>query len=195
MNVPADALHPIIDELIQLYTSSTRHYHDLNHIRDLHQRLSEFRRNNAGEDMPWQLVELAIWFHDSVYDATRQDNEVQSAAMSRRKLSILLDEEDQNWMERAILATVDHQPNDDSAIQLLLDLDLAPLAEPYEVFEANANAIRREYAHLSESEFDQGRREFLAALLQRERLYGTPYFHDQLESAARSNIQRALSTS
>lgn len=66
------------------------------------------------------------------------------------------------------------------------------LALPWPEFTRNTAAIRAEYAHVSDAEFAAGRAAFFAAMLQRERLYWTP-FGAGLEAASRRNLRRALS--
>jgi len=137
-------------------------------------------------------IELAIWFHDAVYDGTRNDNELKSAELWTRKLALFLEDDPLEWGRRAIMATIDHLPNDDPDIQLLLDLDLAPLGAPYEAFKATTAAVRQEYSHVSDEAFRDGRKQFFTNLIKRERLYGTDFWHDRLEQNARDNIRREI---
>src|SRR5687767_2511875 len=69
--VPQDAL----GELLRAYSSSDRHYHNFTHIQDC---LSIFDQTSFLAAHP-EEVELAIWFHDAVYDTRRSDNEQKSA--------------------------------------------------------------------------------------------------------------------
>ena len=57
--------------LVQAYGEPHRHYHTLTHIVKMLNALREF-----GKDLQHhEEVELAIWFHDAVYDPQRTDNE------------------------------------------------------------------------------------------------------------------------
>src|SRR5688572_15448512 len=69
--VPQDAL----GELMRAYSSPDRYYHNLTHIQDC---LSVFDQTSSLVAHP-EEVELAIWFHDAVYDTRRSDNEQKSA--------------------------------------------------------------------------------------------------------------------
>ena len=73
----------------------------------------------------------------------------------------------------------------------MLDLDLMSLALPWPEFTRNTEAIRREFAHVAEVDFAAGRRAFFTTMLQRERLFYTP-FGDALEPLARENLRRAI---
>ena len=64
-----------LEELLGAYGSPGRFYHNLEHIHDC---LSLFDHHASLAEHP-EEVELAIWFHDAVYDTTRSDNEKKSA--------------------------------------------------------------------------------------------------------------------
>lgn len=181
-------IQPIIHELQKIYEEPSRAYHNLEHIHNMLEKLTESERF---AENPHRIF-LAIWFHDIVYDATRTDNELKSAEFWVRKMTPYLPEEPLQWGKRAILATIDHFPNSDSDIQLLLDLDLSNLGAPWEIFQRNSNKIRQEYIHVSEDEFRKNCKAFLIKMLKRSRLYGTDYWHHLLENQAKTNIQKAI---
>ena len=88
-----------------------------------------------------------------------------------------------------MLDTRTHEPSSPRSA-VVLDLDLMSLAAPWPEFEANGHAIRREYAHVPDAEFTAGRTAFLGQLLQRPRLFHSP-FGARFEAPARSNLERA----
>jgi predicted metal-dependent HD superfamily phosphohydrolase len=57
------------------YSSPERYYHNLAHIQD---SLSVFNQTSSLAAHS-EEVELAIWFHDAVYDPRRSDSEQRSA--------------------------------------------------------------------------------------------------------------------
>ena len=73
----------------------------------------------------------------------------------------------------------------------MADADLAILAAPEDEFDAYERAIREEYSHLSDAEFDRGRKPFVETFLLRPRIYQTTSF-SHLESMARENLQRSV---
>lgn len=181
-------IHPILDELKAIYEHPYRAYHNLDHIHNMLERLTESERF---AEHPHRIV-LAIWFHDIVYDPTRSDNEVKSAEFWIRKMTPYLLEEPLTWGKIAILATINHFPNSDPDIQLLLDLDLVGLGASWEIFQKNSAQIRQEYAHVSDDAFREDRKGFLEKMLERPRLFGTEYWHNLLEKRAKENLRRAI---
>lgn len=60
------------------YSEPGRHYHTLEHIGYCLHRLDDVRHLLRDAD----AAELALWFHDTVYDPSRDDNELRSAFFS-----------------------------------------------------------------------------------------------------------------
>lgn len=183
---------PVFNELFDRYTAPDRYYHDIAHISVSLRELDEVRALAHDPD----AVELAIWFHDCVYDATRLDNEEQSAVIARRALGEM--GAPARLIEtvcRLILATQHTTPPQSADEELLTDIDLAPLGASEEVFEANGHLIRREYAHLDEQSYARGRSAILRGFLSRPRIFYTEMFANRLERQARENLTRATSGS
>ena len=71
------------EQLIAAYSDSSRHYHDLRH---LHQVLTAVD-SLAAEAADVDVVRLAAWFHDAVYDVRADDNEERSAQLAEVSLA------------------------------------------------------------------------------------------------------------
>lgn len=181
-------IEPILNELRTIYEHPSRAYHNLEHIYGMLEKLTESERFAKNP----HRISLAIWFHDIIYDPKRNDNELKSAEFWIRKMTPYLLEDLLQWGKRAILSTIDHYPNPDPDIQLLLDLDLASLGASWEIFQENSEQIRQEYIHIPDNFFREGRKVFLTRMLNRPRLYGTKYWHNLLEEQARQNIKKAI---
>jgi predicted metal-dependent HD superfamily phosphohydrolase len=179
----------LYNQLVAAYSEAHRHYHTLQHLRAC---LAHFDAAASLAPHPAE-VELALWFHDAVYDPHCGDNEERSAEWAWRSiLAAGCGEDVAQRVQALVLATKGHGPSDDPDTRLLLDIDLAILGAAPERFDDYGRQIRAEYAHVGEPEFRVRRAEVLAAFLARPRIYLTSAFHDALEHRARENIGRTL---
>jgi predicted metal-dependent HD superfamily phosphohydrolase len=175
--------------LLQAYGDPARGYHDLRHLAEVLDRLDELSSN--GVRFEPLAVQLAAWFHDAVYDG-RPGAEERSASWAREALSDV-EESVGAEVQRLVLLTADHQVRQgDRNGAALCDADLAILAAPHVRYSAYADDVRREYAHLTDTEFVRGRAAVLRGLAGRGRLFATPYGREHWQPAARANIAREL---
>lgn len=172
--------------LERAYAEPHRAYHNASHIFEC---LAWFDEVSGQMKRPDE-VETAIWFHDAVYDPRAGDNEERSAAWACAALAAA-PEEARERIRSLILSTKDHVARTmDGAV--LLDIDLSILGAAPERFHAYDDAIRCEYAWVSEADYRAGRRRVLTGFLARPQIYGTSYFHERLEKQARDNLVAAL---
>lgn len=180
------------DDLRQRYSEDGRFYHNLDHLHHALQIAQDLQE----EAENFTAVQLAIWFHDIIYDAKAQDNEEKSAMFAGRvlfqwELNELLIAE----VVRLILLTKSHVlMGDDHNGRVLLDADLAILGAPDVSYDAYAHAVRQEYAFVSEDVYRQGRQLILQQFLNRPTLFSTEPMRLLLEAQARQNITRELDT-
>lgn len=193
-SIPAAALSdPGLDalfaELERRYREPQRHYHTLQHLEECFAMLDAARPDMDDA----AAVELALWFHDAVYDAHRHDNEERSAALATARLT-------QAGMPPArvagvadlILATRHHAPAAGTDAAILVDVDLAILGAAPARFDAYERQIRAEYAHVPDDVFVPARRRILEHFLQRPVLFATPALRMRHERQARINLAAAL---
>lgn len=143
----------------------------------------EFVRNLAvGPDR----LELAIWFHDAVYQPLANDNEEQSAALARKMLGNAMSEE----VVRLIMLTKHSSLPmiEDIDGRIIVDCDLAILGAQKELFEAFELGIRKEYRSVPQDAYVHGRKKILNSFLARPRIYSIPYFVEKYEEQARRNL-------
>ena len=137
-------------------------------------------------------IELALWFHDVVYEPGSGDNEELSAALARQRLDGL--EVPLRAVRRIaghIEATRCHDATGgDSA--LVNDLDLTILGMPAAEFDRFERRIRLEYGHVPEASYRIGRRRLLEHFGARSKIYRLPALGAELEATARTNIQRRI---
>lgn len=176
--------------LAAAYSAPGRHYHNLQHIENLLDRLAAHPLHDP------VVVELAVWFHDAVYDPLRADNEAQSAewALTFLQETSLAPARCERVAD-LIRRTQDHtqsQPPHDTDLLLFLDADLSILGAPEAAYWAYAHQIRREYQAVPEPAYRAGRRQVLARLLAAPVLFHTPTLRDELDAQARRNLQAEI---
>lgn len=178
----------IFDELVSAYTKPSRHYHTQTHVAECLASLARFR---ALAEKPAE-IEVAIWFHDAIYDTRRGDNEEMSAQWAERYL--VSEKADRRVISRIadmILATKSHDAQGTDA-ELLIDIDLGIFGASPAAFEAYDQAIRREYVWMPEGLYRAARREVLKSFLQRESIYNTLEFKRRYEAQARENLTHKI---
>ena len=181
-----EALHA---DLVARYAEPQRAYHTLPHIAHCLEQFDGARELAVYPDE----VELAIWFHDAVYDPRVTDNEAQSAALAHRTaLDADIRRASAKRVYHLILATQHKALPTDPDQQLLVDVDLSSLGGSWDTFDRNGRNIRREFAHVADAAYREGRAAFFEAFLARPSIYSTPSFRERYEAAARANLARAL---
>ena len=181
---------PIFDDLQARYTEAHRAYHNLEHIRECLDHFDAARHLTARSIE----IELAVWFHDAIYDLQRHDNEERSAQLAEETLQAVgsAPEMTRHVGDLIRLTTHTHAPVGDGA--LLCDIDLAILGASPERFARYDADIRHEYQWVPEEVYRRERARVLGRFLERSRIYATPFFYGQLERPARANITARLST-
>ena len=177
-------------DLVAAYSSSNRFYHNLAHIQQVLEVISQAR--SLAKNLP--ELQLAAWFHDVIYNPKADDNEEKSAEYAAVVLHRLnLPTEAIASIKNLILTTKTHQASpEDIDSQILLDADLSILGTSNSGYQAYSRAIRQEYAWLCDREYRDGRLRILQNFLQRQRLYHIPLFFVRLEQQARKNLQAEI---
>lgn len=187
--------YEVFDEICSRYGEEHRSYHGLAHPALLLDALNLVRQHrpkwfaHAEQDL---TIELAIWTHDIVYDPQASDNEKRSALRAIALAQELgLPKKVGEQAGKLVIATEHIEAPQGLAAQIVVDLDLSPLAAPWNVFAQNSLDIRTEYAHLSDDDFKRGRRNFLLGMLERPRIFSTDYYLQKSEAAAQANLKRS----
>ncbi len=180
------------DELSKRYAEPSRHYHTLDHVGAMLDIIEAHQFDL--DDCP--SVELAAWFHDSIYDPHRHDNEEESAELAVRALAdFKLPSATAARVDELILLTKRHFSFDiDTDANWLIDADLAILGSDPAGYRTYSAAIRCEYQWVEEAAWRSGRRAVLESLLSRHRIYGTREMRDKFEAFARRNMADEISS-
>ena len=177
------------DGLKGRYTEPHRHYHNPRHISEC---LAEFdsARHLAVQPV---AVELAIWFHDAIYDTHAADNEEQSALLADQCLAEAGSESEVRLaVGHLVLATKKHDTATHVDAPLLVDIDLSILGSAENRFVEYEAQIRQEYAWVPDALFAEKRAEILEGFLSRDSIYSTESFSKRLENRARENLRSSI---
>ena len=181
-------------DLVARHEGPLRHHHDFDHASGVVDVVLGL--HSPGDD--WAVAVLAGWYHDVVHDpgAPPGVNEGASAVVAHDALTGLgvtlaaLGE-----VCRLVCLTATHRPTPtDRAGAVLCDADLSVLGADDDRYDAYVADVRAEYAHLSDEQWQTGRRAVLRSFLDRPTIFHTHAGRDRWESTARSNISRELET-
>lgn len=179
-------------ELVAAYNEPARSYHNLEHI-DALLRLADFDEG-CFTDRP--SVQLAILYHDAVYDPRRSDNEVQSAVMATDRLQGLGVPADVVRRVAHLIDMTRHgavEPNaSDTDLARFLDFDLSILGAEPGAYDAYASAIRSEYRHVVDADYRKGRASVLSMFLELPAIFRSADLTRRWEVKARRNLTREL---
>ena len=176
-------------ELKARYEETHRKYHNVDHIESVLFELGKARYIAENKDS----IELALWFHDAIYNTFSKSNEKDSADLA---VSFISENagciELQKTVHSLIMATEHNfvpQINDQ---KLIVDIDLSILGSTESRYAEFELAIRKEYKYVPWFIFKKKRIELLRYFLNRKSIYSHEHYIDSLEKQARVNITDAI---
>ena len=179
-------------ELTKLYNSKNRFYHNLNHIEALLKLSEEYKHLLTSQ----QTIDFTIWYHDAIYDGSKNNNEEKSAELAKLHLTQLgLSEDLIDNCYNLIIATKTHILNNSLNsfdAQFLLDIDLSILAIERNQYIEYTKQIRKEYKIYPDFLYNKGRKKVLKHFLEMENIYKTELFQNLWEEKAKENINYEL---
>jgi len=184
----------VMRKLLEAYAEPQRRYHTLQHLAEC-LALFEGHRDLAAQQAE---VEIALWFHDAVYDLERErgDNEARSAKWAEAELRAAGVAAGPIARVAGLILASRHAALPQSQDQkLLVDIDLAILGAPRPRFEEYEAQIRAEYGGVPDALFRRKRREVLSGFLARSPLYTTPRLRELFEVRAKENLADSLKRS
>jgi predicted metal-dependent HD superfamily phosphohydrolase len=187
--VNEDSINTWPNALIAVYNEPQRYYHSVAHIFSMTQLSNKYRHQISNSI----VVQLAIFFHDWVYDPEEHDNELRSIRVSKSfaaevKLENSMTEKVSHYIEATIKHSLNAEDESDEDLKLFLDFDLEVLGRSREKYELYAGQIRQEYGHFSDIDYAKGRVGVLERFLAREKLYFSNALGAELEARARENL-------
>ncbi|KAJ7589108.1 hypothetical protein C8J56DRAFT_937783 [Mycena floridula] len=185
--------------LIDAYSEPHRHYHTLSHISYMLDGLDKKPLDVISDK---NTVELAIWFHDCVYDPVKgapwneresgrqwEEFATQSPCMEKYRESV----------SSLIECTISHKLPDtfpetsnatDAAI--FLDLDISILAASPNEYDSYSENIRKEYKHYPVEDYRAGRIKVMQSFLNRTSIFLGPVETGDTELRAQTNLTREI---
>src|SRR5699024_8114282 len=143
-------------------------------------------------------------FHDAVYEGTAGADEEASAQLATTRLREFAGQlpsaaahapDLSTEVARLVLLTRTHSPPpDDTHGSLLCDADLAILGSSPARYARYVQAVRAEYAHVSEPDWRSGRSAVLGRLLAKDPLYRTRTGAQRWQRQARQNLRTELAS-
>ena len=179
----------LFQRLITCYSEPHRKYHTTQHLEEclaLLDRVASFAER-IGE------VELALWFHDAIYNTRKSNNEQLSAEWARESaLAAGLAKDQADRIFKLVMATKHNAIPEGRDAEVLVDVDLGILGADVERFEEYETQVRQEYSWVPEFIYRRERRKVLQEFAKRSSIYSTEYFRANSEARARENLARSL---
>ena len=183
-----------------------RQYHNQTHLADVLAKLDWAREKlfdsaelaylqPADRSRMFDRIELALFYHDVIYNARAKDNEAQS-----RDLFLVhaeqqqLPQADRDAIARLIDMTANHTTAKEMDECIMADCDLAILGAERKAFEAYDRQIMQEYSHVPAAIARPRRAAVMKKFLDAPRLFKTDLFHQEFDARARANLATITGT-
>jgi len=183
--------------LITLWSTPDRAFHNLRHLIDLLTRVDELSEETRNPD----LVRLAAWYHGAIFSVSADqamhrnggEDEAASAALAYEELTAAgVSEKNANRVSELIKTPRRHDlPTSDIDAAALSDADLGCLAIEPQRYREYSRLIYSEYAHLPLLTYLRTRTTIVRKLLARDRLFASP-LGQHWELPARENLEAEL---
>lgn len=182
-------IHELWTEVETTYTGHERKYHTLQHLEHLLDVLTELK----DQINDWNILLFTLYYHDIIYDASRSDNEEESADFAEKRMQQLaVPNETIKRCKNQILATKSHLESCDNDTNYFIDADLSVLGQSWEMYSDYFKNVRKEYIIYPDTVYTPGRKKVLQHFLAMERIYKTDFFFTKFERQAKENLQTEL---
>lgn len=193
--------HSEWERIHKAYTGPKRHYHNLSHLQQMFTELGHYPEPIAQPE----ALDIAIFYHDLVYNPLRKDNEAASARLAATALQAIEPAQPEQYknttlpipkITRWITATKDHRipaGHTDPDLAVLLDIDLCILGSSEAEYATYAANVRREYSIYPDLLYYPARKKAMRTFLERDNIYRTAFFRAKYEAQARKNIRNEIS--
>ena len=186
VNGAADDSERIHQRLLAGYREPHRRYHTLAHVKHCLTMFDQCKDLARHPD----ALELAVWFHDVVWQPGETDNEALSAALYQQLSDGVHADDLRQRVDSLIMATLhDGSSLEDSDAPYMVDIDLSSFGLSWDEFLRDSQNLRQE-SLLEDADFYRRQGSFQNCLLSRPRFFVSEYFYQRFESQARENLAR-----
>lgn len=177
------------ESMVKTYNGYGRFYHTMIHVEYMLTNLDKYFMNLLDETQRAK-VELAIWFHDLIYDVSFLPgvNEALSAnQFGQFGIDALIPDDVIKEISEMIMFTTHTEYPVTLEQKVLCDLDLLGLHG--QAYWDNRDNVHQEYTtEFDEEEWLEGRLKFLDWMLAKEQIFHTGLFQKHFEQSARDNL-------
>jgi len=185
----SNADNSLFHQLLACYSEPHRKYHTMQHLNECFAHLETLC---SAAERPAE-VEIAVWFHDAIYETRRKDNEEKSAEWARNSaLAGGLSRDSAARIYDLVMVTKHNAVLFGRDAEVLVDIDLGILGTEAARFEEYENQVREEYSWVPSPLYRRERRKVLHEFSSRQTIYCTEHFRTLYEAQARDNIARSL---
>lgn len=175
------------EAIATLHTSPERKYHNIEHIHDCLEKLDAWP--DKPTDDACDSIELAIWFHDIIYESNRCDNEDSSAALLTH---FMRGHSLETEAIALIMATEHKEASGMRSEEIICDIDLSILGATKSEYQRYADAIRHEYNWVEPEVYREKRSDVLQNFLNLENIYHTEHARTHWQNQAKINLQNEI---
>jgi predicted metal-dependent HD superfamily phosphohydrolase len=190
LSIPASGkLQELFTGILSRYAEPHRFYHTRQHLEECFEKWSDLR---GQADHPAE-VDVALWFHEAVYDTQNDSNELRSAELAQdAALSLGVDAVSAQRIYDLVMSTRHEMIPVDPDARLIVDTDLSILGADPARFAEYECQVRREYAWVPKNLYRERRAGILKGFLERPYIFSTDLFRARYERQARQNIRNSL---
>jgi predicted metal-dependent HD superfamily phosphohydrolase len=189
-NCNREVLEPCFQQIINEYSKESRYYHNFEHVSHLIEQISLLI---LSEEERTILINAAL-FHDVIYVAGSNSNEVKSAEFASNSLiKMNVDKYLITKVCEIIMATSNHESNC-KLTQLFLDMDLSILGSNKKTYYHYKAMMQKEHKRIPTLLYKIGRKRFLKSMLSKSFIFNTSEYRNKYEAIARTNLSYELKT-
>lgn len=184
------------EELIDRWNAPTRTFHNAHHLANMLSRIDELSATTHDPE----TLRIAAWFWGALgtqaaeFSAEQSDKKISHChRYVAETLGELGFDDDTKKRVCELIAHLfeHHAPSGDLDATALVDASLAVFASMPQEYKRYRQAVREEYPHLTDLQYQVRRRRYIRSLLKRSTIFRSP-FTSQWEASARQNLEAEL---